>query len=81
MDKPTIEQVGWVFKHLKDHLDQGGSFKYLIYERLGFGLEAYSELCNEGGMAISNALQEVWCASKNPYLACKARNCKCREDA
>lgn len=59
IDKPSIEQVAWVFKHLKDHLTQGGSFRYLIYDRLGFGPESYLPLYEHGGMAISNAFHDI----------------------
>ena len=58
-DKPSIEQVAWVFKHLDDHLREGGSYRYLIYERMGFGLEAYVPLYEHGGMNLSNAFFDV----------------------
>jgi len=45
--------TAWVFKHIVDHAREGGSYRYLIYERLGFGPEAYVPLC-EHGMTISN---------------------------
>ena len=43
----------WVFKHIVEHAQEGGSFRYLIYNRLGFGMEAYVPLCGDG-MTISN---------------------------
>ncbi len=43
----------WVMKHIVDHAREGGSFRYFIYDRLGFGPEAYSLLCSDG-MTISN---------------------------
>lgn len=46
--------VAWVFKHIVDHATEGGSFRYLIYDRLGFGPEAYVPLYQAGGMTISN---------------------------
>ena len=36
-----------------NHAKEGGSYRYLIYDRLGFGMEAYVPLC-EDGMTISN---------------------------
>jgi hypothetical protein len=66
MDFPDLEELAkkcdpntklavtaWVFKHIVDHAREGGSYRYLIYERLGFGTEAYVPLC-EHGMTISN---------------------------
>jgi len=55
-DKPTIEQTAWVFAHLYDHLQDSGSFRYLIYNRMGYGIESYCPLYGAGGQSISNAL-------------------------
>lgn len=46
--------VAWVFGNIVDHATEGGTFRYLIYDRLGFGPEAYVPLYNAGGMTISN---------------------------
>ena len=43
----------WVMKHVVEHAREGGSYRYLIYDRLGFGLNAYVPLCADG-MTISN---------------------------
>jgi hypothetical protein len=43
----------WVFKNLVEHAREGGTYRYLIYDRLGFGTEAYAPLCSDG-MTISN---------------------------
>ena len=43
----------WVMKHIVEHAKEGGSYRYLIYERLGFGPEAYAPLCADG-LTISN---------------------------
>jgi len=48
--------VQWVFRHLVEHAAEGGSYRYLIYERLGFGPEAYAPLCSDG-LTISNAFE------------------------
>lgn len=45
--------TAWVMKHIVDHARDGGSYRYLIYERLGFGPEAYVPLCDDG-ITISN---------------------------
>jgi len=49
----------WVMKHIVEHAIEGGSYRYLIYARLGFGPDAYVPLCNHG-LTISNefSLQE-----------------------
>ena len=51
--KIKLAVTRWVMKHIVDHAREGGSFRYLIYDRLGFGPEAYSLLCSDG-MTISN---------------------------
>lgn len=43
----------WVMNAIVDHAQEGGTFRYLIYDRLGFGPEAYVPLCGPG-MTISN---------------------------
>lgn len=58
-EKPTIDQVAWVFAHLNDHLDELGSFRYLVYDRMGYDEEAYIPLFSAGGMAITNAFYEL----------------------
>ncbi len=57
--KPTIEQVAWVFAHLHDHIMEPGSFRFLIYDRLGFDCKAYTPLYLAGGMNISNACVDL----------------------
>lgn len=46
--------TAWVFKNIVDNANEGGSFRYLIYDRLGFDLDAYVPLCEAGGMEITN---------------------------
>ena len=43
----------WVMKHIVEHARDGGSYRCLIYDRLGFGPEAYGVLLDDG-MTISN---------------------------
>jgi hypothetical protein len=57
--RPPVEHVAWVFKHLTDHLHEGGSYRYLIYDRMGFGYAAYSPLFEAGGMELSNTLNDT----------------------
>jgi len=49
-----------VFAHIVAHATEGGTFRYLIYNRLDFGTDAYVPLYQAGGMTISNefTLQE-----------------------
>lgn len=54
-DVPTkLAVTAWVMKNIVDHATVGGTFRYLIYDRLGFGPEAYVPLYMAGGMTISN---------------------------
>ena len=43
----------WVMKHIVEHAREGGTYRYLIYDRLGFDESAYAPLCSDG-MIISN---------------------------
>jgi hypothetical protein len=55
--KPTLEQVAWVFEMINKNA--GGSFRKLIYDRLGFGPSAYSELYSAGGQNITNSMHSA----------------------
>lgn len=46
--------TAWVIRNIVDHAQRGGSFRYLIYNRLGFGADAYVPLYEAGGMEITN---------------------------
>jgi hypothetical protein len=52
--KTKLAVTAWVFEHILAHGQSGGSFRYLIYDRLGFGVDAYVPLCLAGGIEISN---------------------------
>lgn len=71
--RPTAEQIAWVFHHLNDHHEAGGTFRRLIYDRLGFDEAAYGVLCGQG-VSLSNLLncargsREVEQAMLNCYL-------------
>lgn len=52
-DETKLAVTAWVMKHIVDHAREGGSYRYLIYNRLGFGVDAYVPLCNDG-LTISN---------------------------
>ena len=46
--------TAWVFRNIVEHAKEGGSYRYLIYDRLDFGPDAYVPLFEAGGMEISN---------------------------
>lgn len=46
--------VAWAMKHIVAHAEEGGTFRHLIYDRLGFDMDAYVPLYQAGGMTISN---------------------------
>jgi len=46
--------TAWVCKHILDHAKDGGSYRYLIYDRLGFNEDAYGVLQMAGALDISN---------------------------
>lgn len=46
--------TAWVMEKILDHAKGGGSYRYLIYDRLGFDMDAYGVLQNAGALEISN---------------------------
>jgi len=65
MTKPTVEQVAWVFEQLIKDI---GTFRYLIYDKMGFDSDAYGVLYEAGGMAINNALDEIYHVEENKKI-------------
>ena len=49
-----LAATAYVFDKICEHARKGGTFRYLIYNRLGFDLDAYAILYSAGGMHISN---------------------------
>jgi len=54
-NKPSIEQTKWVIDKILEHSKSSGTYRYLIYDRMGYGEEAYTELM--GLMRIIQALR------------------------
>ena len=46
--------TAWVCEKILDHGRGGGSYLYLIYDRLGFDMDSYAVLQNAGALEISN---------------------------
>jgi hypothetical protein len=60
LDNDTkILLTGHVFSKIKEHMKNPGSYRYLIYERLGFKSDAYVPLYFCGGMDISNGCHDI----------------------
>lgn len=51
-----LDIAAWVISKIDEHGVSPGSFRYLIYDRLGFGPDAYVPLYHAGGMNITNEL-------------------------
>lgn len=67
MRKLTIEQVAWVFKQIMENAGKG-TYRYLIYDRMGFKENAYEPLYRAGGLAINNAMFEAYDKKQLKYL-------------
>lgn len=59
MDKPTVEQTAWVLEKLIEHMEHGGSFRYLIYDRMGYPTGKTYALLYPYGMTLSNAFHDL----------------------
>lgn len=53
-NQTKLDIAAWVISKIDEHGRDPGSFRYLIYERLGFGMDAYVPLYEAGGMNITN---------------------------
>lgn len=51
-----LDIAAWVISKIDEHGNNPGSFRYLIYQLLGFGPDAYVPLYEAGGMNITNEL-------------------------
>ncbi len=60
LEKDRLDIVAQTFKAIAQHLSEPGTFRYLIYDRLGFGPDAYEPLYKAGGLVISNACTELY---------------------
>lgn len=49
-----LKVAAFVIKNILEHAKEGGSYRYLIYERLGFEADAYGVLQEAGALEISN---------------------------
>ena len=58
VEKPTADQVAWVFSKLREHAVSGGTFRYLIYDRTGYEPSGYAKLYESGGMMLSNMIND-----------------------
>lgn len=57
--KPTPEQTAWIFKQIRNHFEEGGSYRYLIYNRLGYDESDYQTFYENGGFALSQMANEL----------------------
>ena len=55
-DATKLRVAAWVFSKLKHVASDGGSYRYLIYNQLGFGPDALDPLLQAGAMDVTNAL-------------------------
>ncbi len=69
--RPSAEQVAWVFHHLNEQYAEGGSFRHLIYARMGFDERAYGVLVGPG-MALSNLIN---CAKDSEEVSKRLLEC------
>jgi len=66
-EQMRLEIVADIFEALRDQMGQPSSFRYLIYNRLGFSVEsgAYVTLLGAGGLEISNMCYDYCIACRN----------------
>lgn len=57
--KPTPEQAAWVISKIVAAMKRPGSFRYMIYDRMGYGPDAYTPIYLAGGMELTNAFFDL----------------------
>ena len=58
-EKPSLEGIAWVISKIDDAREAGASFRFMMYEIMGLGPEAYLHLYTAGGMNITNAFCDI----------------------
>ena len=48
-----------VFEAIREHMREGGTYRHLIYGRLGFGMDAYGTLQAAGALDVSNFIYDA----------------------
>jgi len=64
MEKPTPEQAAWVISQVADMINEGGTFRYLVYNKLGYDTSEYGRFMSAGGMTVTNFICEAGLAIK-----------------
>jgi hypothetical protein len=59
VQKPTPEQAAWVISKVVAAMKHPGSFRYMIYNRMGYGPNAYVPIYEAGGMELTNAFLDL----------------------
>jgi hypothetical protein len=59
--------AAYIFKQLEKHMYEGGSYRNLIYTKLGFSYDAYGVLQMNGAFNIHNEVSGIW-MNKNKEL-------------
>lgn len=58
-DEDRLALCCYLFSVLSEHLREGGTYRMLLYDRLGLGLEAYGAMQFAGALDVHNALIEA----------------------
>lgn len=58
MEKPTLEQIKWVLTKLWEHVENHGSYRTLIYTKMGLKKDAYAFLLTPG-LHLSNLFNDI----------------------
>ncbi len=56
-DRPTPEQLAWIFEALAEELDEPGTLHELVTEKLGYDEETYQLVVSVGGMDLHSAIE------------------------
>ena len=57
--RTRLAVAAWTFDALRASWAQGGTYRYLVYEALGFGPASYALLMDAGALELHNALGEL----------------------
>jgi len=72
-DDQRIASAMVIFEAIHKHIEMGGTFRHLIYDKLGFDMNAYLPLYSSNGLTISNFINTYNDCWKEEMYDCKEK--------
>lgn len=66
-EKPTANQIAWVFEQIIKNAEAGGNFRNLVYDLMGLSKEDYLLLYEAGGLNINQIMLDYYMNRQNEF--------------